>query len=40
MSEVVLTLPENLVREAEANGLLKPEFIASLVAGGNPSPPD
>jgi len=31
MSEVILTLPENLVREAEANGLLKPEFIASLL---------
>ncbi len=31
MSEIVLTLPEKLAREAEANGLLKPEFIASLL---------
>lgn len=31
MSEIVLTLPDNLAREAEANGLLKPEFIASLL---------
>ena len=31
MSEIVLTLPDNLVREAEANGLLRPEFIASLL---------
>lgn len=31
MSEILLTLPDNLVREAEANGLLKPEFIASLL---------
>ena len=31
MSEILLTLPDNLVREAEANGLLKSEFIASLL---------
>lgn len=31
MSEILLTLPDNLVREAEASGLLKPEFIASLL---------
>ena len=31
MSEILLTLPDNLVSEAEANGLLKPEFIASLL---------
>ncbi len=31
MSEILLTLPDSLVREAEANGLLKPEFIASLL---------
>jgi len=31
MSEVILTLPENLAREAEANGLLKPEFIAAML---------
>jgi len=31
MSEILLTLPDNLAREAEANGLLKPEFIASLL---------
>lgn len=31
MSEIVLNLPEKLVREAEANGLLRPEFIASLL---------
>ncbi len=31
MSEIVLTLPEKLAREAEDNGLLKPEFIASLL---------
>ncbi len=31
MSEVVLTLPENLVQEAKANGLLNPTFIASLL---------
>ncbi len=31
MSEIVLTLPDNLAREAEANGLLRPEFIASLL---------
>ena len=31
MSEIILTLPDNLAMEAEANGLLKPEFIASLL---------
>lgn len=31
MSEVILTLPDNLAEEAEANGLLKPEFIESLL---------
>jgi len=31
MSEILLTLPDSLAREAEANGLLKPEFIASLL---------
>ena len=31
MSEILLTLPDNLAREAEASGLLKPEFIASLL---------
>ena len=31
MSEITLNLPEKLAREAEANGLLKPEFIASLL---------
>lgn len=31
MSEIVLTLPDKLAHEAEANGLLKPEFIASLL---------
>ncbi|MGB9179189.1 MAG: hypothetical protein WCB68_08070 [Pyrinomonadaceae bacterium] len=31
MSEVVLTLPDNLAQEAEANGLLKPESIAALL---------
>lgn len=31
MSEIVLNLPEKLAQEAEANGLLKPEFIASLL---------
>ncbi len=31
MSEILLTLPDNLAREAEADGLLKPEFIASLL---------
>jgi len=31
MSEILLTLPDNLAREAEANGLLKPELIASLL---------
>ncbi|HXG68463.1 MAG TPA: hypothetical protein VNO70_25435 [Blastocatellia bacterium] len=31
MSEVVLTLPDGLAQEAEANGLLKPEAIAALL---------
>ncbi|MGH9914025.1 MAG: hypothetical protein ACRD63_01910 [Pyrinomonadaceae bacterium] len=31
MSEIVLILPENLAQEAQVNGLLKPEFIASLL---------
>ena len=31
MSEILLNLPDNLAREAEANGLLRPEFIASLL---------
>lgn len=31
MSKVVLTLPDNLAREAEANGLLNPEFIAAML---------
>ena len=31
MSEILLTLPDSLAREAEASGLLKPEFIASLL---------
>ena len=31
MSEILLTLPDNLAREAEASGLLKPEFIASML---------
>lgn len=31
MSEIVLNLPDNLAQEAQANGLLKPEFIASLL---------
>jgi hypothetical protein len=31
MSEIVLTLPDNLVQEARANGLLKPDFIASML---------
>jgi len=31
MSEVVLTLPDTLAREAEANGLLKPEAIAAIL---------
>ena len=31
MSEILLTLPDSLAREAEANGLLRPEFIASLL---------
>ena len=31
MPEVVLTLPDDLAREAEANGLLKPESIAAML---------
>jgi len=31
MSEVVLNLSDNLAKEAEDNGLLKPEFIESLL---------
>ena len=31
MSEVVLTLPDNLAQEAEANGLLSPESIAAML---------
>jgi hypothetical protein len=31
MSEIMLTLPDKLAQEAEANGLLEPEFIASLL---------
>jgi hypothetical protein len=31
MSEVVLSLPDGLAEEAEANGLLKPECIESLL---------
>jgi hypothetical protein len=31
MSEIVLTLPDNLANEAQANGLLKPEYIASML---------
>jgi hypothetical protein len=31
MSEILLTLPDSLAREAEASGLLTPEFIASLL---------
>lgn len=31
MSEVVLTLPDNIAKEAEDNGLLKPAFIASML---------
>jgi hypothetical protein len=30
MSEIVLTLPDNLAQEARNSGLLKPEVIASL----------
>ena len=30
MSEIVLTLPDSLAHEAKANGLLAPEFVASL----------
>ncbi len=31
MSEITLTLPDNLAREAKESGLLKPEFIASML---------
>jgi hypothetical protein len=31
MSEVVLILPDTLAREAEANGLLKPESMAAML---------
>ncbi len=31
MSDIVLSLPDNLAQEAEANGLLKPAFIESLL---------
>lgn len=31
MSEIVLTLPDNLAKEAQDNGLLKPESIASML---------
>jgi hypothetical protein len=31
MSKVILTLPDALADEAEANGLLKPESIAALL---------
>jgi hypothetical protein len=31
MSEIVLTLPDNLALEAEANGLLRSESIAALL---------
>lgn len=31
MSKIILTLPDNLAQEAEANGLLKPESIAALL---------
>ena len=30
MSEVVLTLPDNIAEEAEANGLLRPEYVTSM----------
>lgn len=31
MSEITLTLPDNLAQEAQANGLLRPESIASIL---------
>ncbi|MDT7542312.1 MAG: hypothetical protein QOE33_2216 [Acidobacteriota bacterium] len=31
MSEVIINLPDGLAKEAEANGLLTPEFIESLL---------
>lgn len=30
MSEVVLTLPDNIAEEAEANGLLRPVYVTSM----------
>lgn len=31
MSDVVITLPDNIAKEAEDNGLLKPAFITSVL---------
>ncbi len=31
MSEIVVTLPDNLAKEAEANGLLRSDMIAALL---------
>lgn len=31
MSEVLLTLPDKIAKEAEENGLLRPAFIASVL---------
>jgi hypothetical protein len=31
MSEIVLTLPDSVAEEAEANGLLKPEAITAML---------
>ncbi len=31
MSEILLTLPDNLAGEAENKGMLKPEFVTSLL---------
>ncbi len=31
MSTIVVTLPDNLAQEAEANGLLRPESMAALL---------
>lgn len=31
MSEIILTIPDNLAQEARANGLLEPDRIASLL---------
>ncbi|MEP7212943.1 MAG: hypothetical protein ABI791_07700 [Acidobacteriota bacterium] len=33
MSEVVITLPDNIAKEAEDNGLLKPASITSILKG-------